>query len=107
MKKSDLRTGMIVTLRNKESYYVMLNTGLSGNQADVLVHKVGNCTGWMPVCQYDDDLLYHDDPDGIFPSASEEDDRPWDIMQVNACREAAYLFLPSNHYRPIWKREEE
>lgn len=113
MKKSDLRTGMLVTLRNKNSYYVMLNTGISGNQADVLIHKVGNDIGWMPLCQYDSDLLYHDDPYEIFPSASElvypcpEDDRLWDIMQVDACREAVYLFQPSNHYRTIWKREEE
>lgn len=107
MKKSDLRTGMFVTLRNKESYYIMLGTGLGFTQDDVLVHKVGSGTGWMPLCQYDNDMLYHDDPDGIFPSASEEDDRLWDIMRVDACREAAYLFQPSNHYRTIWKREEE
>jgi len=107
MKKSDLRTGMLVTLRNKESYYVMLGTGLGFTQDDVLVHRVGSDTGWMPLCQYDSDLLYHDDPNEILPSASEEDDRPWDIMQVDACREAAYLFQPSNHYRTIWKREEE
>lgn len=105
MKKSDLRTGMLVTLRNKESYYVMLNTGLSDNKEDVLVHKVGNCTGWMPLCQYDNDLLYHDDPDGIFPSESEEDDGSWDIMQVDACQEAVDLFRSSCYYK-IWTREE-
>lgn len=106
MKKSDLRTGMIVSLRNGESYYVMLNTGFTWHdQNDVLVHKVVYETGWMPLCQYNEDLTYHDDPDSILPSASEEEDRLWDIVQVDACREAVYLFQP-NHYHTIWTREE-
>lgn len=106
MKKSDLHTGMIVTLRNGESYYVMLNTGFTwSDQQDVLVHKVLHETGWMPLARYTDDLDYHDDPDSFFPSSSEEDDKLWDIVQVDACREAVYLFQ-ANNYHTIWTREE-
>lgn len=106
MNKSNLRTGMLVRLRNHETYYVMLGTGFQWpDQHDVLVHRVGNDTGWMPLSCYAADLTFHDDsPDALFPHPSEAD-REWDIMQVYACREAAYLFQP-NHYRTIWTREE-
>ena len=106
MNKSDLRTGMHVTLRNDNTYYVMLCTGLSGEQENVLVHKVGYDTGWMPLSQYDKDMRFHDIPDGPLPQASEEDDRQWDIMKVDACRQAADLFMKQDRYRTIWKREE-
>lgn len=106
MKKSDLRTGMIVTLRNGETYHVLLHTGFGGRQEDVLVHKVGTDTGWMPLCQYDDDMKFHDDyDDAIFPG-DPEDDPYWDIMQVQAVREAAYV-LTSRHFKTIWERKEE
>lgn len=103
MKKSELRTGMQVTLRNKETYYVILNTGLAFDQGDVLVHKVGGDTGWMPLCQYDSDMCFHDRPDDILPSSSEDDERLWDIVKVESVREAAYLFM-SRHYHTIWER---
>lgn len=107
MKKSDLRTGMRVTLRNGETYYVMLNTGLSADQGDVLIHKVGHDTGWMPICQYDDDMFFHDDPDPIFPFnlAEDNDEREWDIMKVETVCMAAALVVPS-HYKTAWTREE-
>ena len=106
MKKSDLRTGMIVTLRNGESYHVLLHTGFGGTQEDVLVHKVGMDTGWMPLCQYDEDLKYHDtDADSIVPY-DPETDPDWDIMQVKAVREAAYV-LTSRHFKTVWERKEE
>ena len=103
MNKSDLRSGMLVTLRNNDTYYVMLNTGLLGNQADVLVHKVGDGTGWMPLRDYAEDMTHHSDPDDIFPSTPEED-RMWDIMQVSVPRSAAYL-CDRRYYRSIWTRE--
>lgn len=106
MKKSDLRTGMLVTLRNKESYYVMLNTGLGREQENVLVHKVGKDTGWMPLSGYDEDMFFHDEPDDIIPSAFEEDHREWDIVRVYGCTEAAWLYCRET-YKLVWEREEE
>ena len=107
MKKSDLRTGMRVTLRNGETYYVMLNTGLSSDQGDVLIHKVGHDTGWMPLCQYDDDMLFHDDPDSVFPFDLIQDnhEQEWDIMKVETVYMAAALFMQS-YYKTTWTREE-
>ena len=104
MKKSDLRSGMLVTLRNSETYYVMLNTGMLGSQADVLVHKVGHDTGWMSLRDYAEDMTHHDDPDAIFPNTPEED-QMWDIMKVEATTHAGYLCM-SHYYKTIWTREE-
>ena len=102
MNKSDLRTGMLVTLRNNNTYYVMLDTGLTRYYLnDVLVHRVGHETGWLSLMNYNDDLTYYDDP------GDPDEDRMWDIVQVDACSNAAYLFLPQGNYRTIWKREEE
>lgn len=102
MNKSDLRSGMLVTLRNNETYYVMLNTGLWGRMNDVLCHKVGDDTGWMPLSDYAEDLTHHDDPDAIFPNTPEED-RMWDIVQVAMCSTASAL-CTRKHYKTIWTR---
>lgn len=104
MKKSDLRTGMFVTVRNGNHYYVMLNTGMGGEMENVLVHKVGKNTGWMPLSSYDEDMLFHDEPDDILPSPSEEDDHAWDIVRVDGCTEAAWLYCRET-YKLIWKRK--
>lgn len=106
MKKSDLRTGMLVTLRNGNAYYVMLGTGLGGEQENVLIHKVGKDTGWMSLRNYDDNLLFHDIDDGILPVNSEEEDREWDIVRVDVCSQAASLCCPSQ-YRVAWQRSDE
>lgn len=107
MNKSDLRTGMRVTLRNCESYYVMLNTGLRGEQENVLIHKIGKDTGWLPLNRYADDMSYHDDDDDdpIFPHDPEYD-KCWDIVKVDAVDEAAYLTMVCN-YRTVWERKEK
>lgn len=106
MKKSDLRTGMLVTIRNGDNYYVTLNTGLGGKQENVLVHKVGKDTGCLSLRCYDVNLLFHDIDDGILPLNSEEDDREWDIVKVEACSWAASLYCP-NQYRVVWERSDE
>lgn len=101
MMKSDLRSGMLVTLRNKNTYYVMLNTGLVGDQNDVLVNKVNGLIGWMPLRNYDEDMQYHDDPDLPFPN-TEDEDRSWDIVQVEAVYHASSL-CERKYYKTIWK----
>lgn len=105
MTKSDLRTGMIATLRNGEEYYVMLHTGLFGRQDSVLVHRVGDDMGWMPLALYDEDMTFHDDPDGVIPGTPDLD-REWDIMAVDAVRNVTQLFTGSN-YKTIWMRKED
>ena len=106
MKKSDLRTGMLVTIRNGDHYYVAMNTGFGGEQENVLVHKVGKDTGWLALRNYDDNLLFHDIDDDILPTNSEEGDREWDIIRVDTCSRAASLYCP-NQYRVVWERGEE
>lgn len=105
MKKSDLRTGMRVTLRNGRTYYVMLSTDLAHDQKDVLVRKVGDGTGWMSLCQYDSDMCYHEEPDDTLPSIPEKNDRMWDIVKVESVRKAGSLFMPQD-YLIIWERKE-
>ena len=105
MTKSELRTGMIVTLRNGENYYVMLNTGLFfKREQDILIHKVGRDMGWMSLSNYREDLTHHSDPDDIFPLTPEED-RMWDIVQVESCNSPCHI-CTGNHYVITWKRED-
>lgn len=103
MNKSDLRTGMLVTLRNNENYYVMLNTGTSGDMEGVLVHRIGQDTGWMSLREYTDDMTHHTDPDDIFPSTPEED-RMWDIVRVECVRHACELY-DTRRYKTLWERK--
>lgn len=105
MKKSDLRSGMLVTLRNSKAYYVMLNTGFTGDQADVLVRYADGETRFMPLSEYDEDMTFHEDPDHIFPNTPEED-REWDIVMIEGTVSACWIFMMS-HYRILWKREED
>ena len=110
MTKGDLRSGMLVTLRNNENYYVMLNTGLSGDQADVLVHRItDDDTGWMSLRTYCEDMTYHDDdPDDIFAdilAPNPEMDRQWDIVKVSAPINACDI-CTRKHYKTIWERND-
>lgn len=103
MTKSDLRTGMRVTLRNGESYYVLLNTGLLGMN-DVLVHRLSEDTGCVTLRKYAEDLTHHDDPDDIFPNTPEED-RMLDIVKVSGTCHPS-LLCNGKKYRVIWERED-
>lgn len=106
MNKSDLRSGMMVTLRNGTHYMVLLSTGMTGDMEDVLIRKVGSDTSWMPLSDYDDDLTFSDsEPDDIFDLVETNDDAEWDIMTVSSVRQAAYIGLPL-YYKTIWTREE-
>ena len=103
MKKSELRTGMRVTLRNNETYYVMLKAGRIKGQEDFLIHKVGRETGWMPLWMYsEDNLTFHDSDEDILPSDTILD-AEWDIMKVETFNGATEMFMPS-HYKTIWER---
>lgn len=104
MNKSDLRTGMFVTLRNNESYYVMLNTGVFGDQQGIMVHRIGQDTGWMSLNSYAEDMTHRSDPDDIFPLTPEED-RMWDIVRVEGVRHACELY-DSRKYKTLWERND-
>ena len=104
MNKSDLRTGMFVTLRNNESYYVMLNTGLIGDQEGIMVHRIGQDTGWLSLRDYADDMTHHADPDDIFQFTAEED-RMWDIIRVEGVRHTCELY-DSRKYKTLWERND-
>ena len=103
MNKSDLRTGMLVTLRNNENYYVMLNTGVFGDMEGVLVHRIGQDTGWMSLRDYANDLTYRSDPDDIFPSTQEEDSM-WDVVRIEGVRSACELY-DTRRYKTLWERK--
>lgn len=68
MKKSDLRTGMIVELRNGKRYVVLLHTGLGDEQENILRNKMG----WEPLSKYDEDM-YHK---GSLSTSG------WDIVRI-------------------------
>ena len=105
MKKSDLRTGMIVTLCNGEYYYVMLNATHPHSGCDILVHRYGDSIGWMPLERYDDNLCYHDDPDGIFPPDTPENQAKWDIAKVEEAADILWLFSSrTDKHKTIWER---
>lgn len=110
MNKSDLRTGMLVTLRNKEQYYVMLNTGFYSKANDILLKRYGKSEiGWMSLADYTDTLEYHSDPDDIFADLlpferTQELDRMWDIVSVAAVHGPTDLCI-TDRYETIWHRE--
>lgn len=106
MNKSDLRTGMMVTLRNGGTFYILLNTGMLGEMNDVLVRRSGNDMGWMPLRNYSEDLRHHDAPGHIFDEdlLPDETDRDWDIMEVYAVKAPCYIGIRSR-YKLHWKRD--
>ena len=109
MKKSDLRSGMFVTLRNGECYYVILNATHPVSGADILVRRDHGDLFWMPLSHYDNDLCYHDDPDDMLveilgPSSAEEQ-AEWDIVSVEAPKDITVMFSPKDStYKTIYER---
>ena len=82
-KKSDLKTGMKVTLRNGDEYIVLLNaTHKYTNHKNILVgYKNCNCCDWIPLNEYDEDLTYSNKVSKFF-----------DIVNVEECEHLGYLF---------------
>jgi len=85
MKKSDLKTGMVVQLRNEKRYMVLLGTGIGGKCENVLR---GNNGCWMPLCEYNEQMLCapdHENDDFILDNFDDAKiDRMYDIMKVYA-----------------------
>jgi hypothetical protein len=93
MKKSDLRTGMRVTLKNGRSFIVLLNfKHVYDKTTDILLSSEGN-TSWNCLSYYNDDLTHHD-YDGD------------DIVKVEVPEHAYALFNKSYRYQCVWERTE-
>jgi len=98
MKKSDLKTGMMVVTRDGDEYMVMLGVsyaGLTSDSCDVIVSK----DGWIPLCNYSDDLNL------------KEDGMPeFNIVAVYLPLRAASLWrkdiAKDRSWKCVWKREE-
>lgn len=95
MTKADLKTGMIVILRNEQEYMVMLNSthNYSIGHNDVLVGLGHN---WLTLRDYNKNMLL-------------ESDNEYDIMEVYKVTHP-YAFTDFNYEKDkrilLWKREE-
>ncbi|MBR6982169.1 MAG: hypothetical protein IKH75_01325 [Ruminococcus sp.] len=61
MTPKDLKTGMVVEIRQYRSkYLVMRDTGLLGKENDIMVcfYEKHRYAGWMPLSSYHDDMTY-------------------------------------------------
>lgn len=99
MKKSDLKTGMMVVTRDNGEYMVMLNVEyaaiISNEPQNVIVSK----SGWMPLDNYSDDF-----------DLKEKNMSELDIVAVYSPIMPASLWrknpLHNNSWKRVWKREE-
>ena len=99
MKKSDLKTGMMVVTRDKHKYMVMLNVEYDATRKmiespNVIVSE----DGWIPLSKYSDDLKVYSQFDNL------------DIVEVYAPLMTASLWRKKlsdkNDWKCVWKREE-
>lgn len=94
MKKSDLKTGMVVETRNNAHFLVMLNPDCEDRE---LIDFKG---GFMPLCDYDDDLT------------ATNGDTEWDIVKVYQL-DASICFIIENAAtamygsKVLWERPTE
>jgi len=108
MQKSDLKTGMLVALRNGSEYYVMLGARIDGI-TDLLVSRYEDHTlGHISLDDYDDDMHYHYNypygGDFLDKYHNPENDPQWDIVRVDSVSCAVELFARHN-YKSIWQEE--
>lgn len=74
MTLDDLKTGMIVTLRNGYEYTVIRDRVADGlTDSDIMVRIDDEDRGWMKVADYNMNLTYH---------TIDDDEREWDIVKV-------------------------
>lgn len=92
MKKSDLKTGMVVEIRNGEKYLVMLNPDCKDKE---LINFKG---GYMPLSNYNNELML------------KKFNKGFDIVKVYSVGSSIYWLLSDKErmeFKLIWKREEE
>ena len=90
MKKSDLKTGMVVELRNGDKYLVMLNPDCEGRE---LIRFNG---GYMSLNAYDNELML------------KKLNENFDIVKVYSAEGSICWLLGDKElvkFKPIWERE--
>lgn len=97
MKKSDLKTGMMVVARNNVKYMVMLNVEYTDTwlkPQNVIVSK----DGWMPLSRYSDDLKVDNAPELDIVAVCSP------LTTASLCRKD---ISDSDSWECVWKREEQ
>ena len=94
-KKSDLKTGMKVTLRNGKEYIVLLNAiHIFSDDTDLLIGlhtNEGECS-WLLLDDYTEDLLDKDSWSNCF-----------DIVKVEMCEHLGFLFSTELNFKEVTK----
>ena len=93
MKKSDLKTGMVVETRNGEKYLVMLNTDYKDME---LINFKG---GYLPLYYYNSELIFAEQPF-----------REFDIVKAYLVENSIRWLLSNKErmeFKLIWERKEE
>ncbi len=107
MKKSDLKTGMIVTTRMGERYVVLRDTLLEGVEKDILISLGIRIPGsWMPLSSYNEDMeCFYDEDDNLFEYENEYPFKDFDIVIVEQPLNAAAITANISSFRKtIWTR---
>lgn len=92
MKKSDLKTGMVVETRNGEKYLVMLNPDCKDRE---LINFKG---GYMPLYNYNNELML------------KKFNKGFDIVKVYSVGSSICWLLGDKEqmeFKLLWEREEE
>ena len=113
MKKSELKTNMLVEMRDGNKYLVKKDLPTGGliykDESDLFV---GEIEGFMSFCEYSEDLLCYDDElnQMFYDYGRDEIAENYDIMKVyTPCK--VYAFTPEgefnlDNYKLLWAREE-
>lgn len=111
MKKSELKTNMLVEMRNGSRYLVKKDLPAIGssNESDLFIDEV---KGFMSFSEYSEDLLCYDDDINqmFYDYGRDEIAEGYDIIKIyTPCTN--YAFYPGyefnlNNYDLLWAREE-
>lgn len=92
MQKSDLKTGMVVQVRNGDKYLVLLD-----NPDEPNMNLIGFDGGFLQLVTYDDDMI------------AQSKYRAFDIMSVYTLQSSIQNLLTKSHlqYKLLWERKKE
>ena len=95
MKKSNLRTGHVVTLRNGDSYMVFRNC-MYHNAKDIIVNKNNS---WFYLNDFNEDLTFNDEEAWCIKP------HIWDIVKVETTSHPYALVKEFGTNKTVWKEE--
>lgn len=101
IKKSELKTGLIVTTRAGEEYMVFMNvkTGYTGDGKYDVIVNIRDSDRWNNLDSYDEDLTYHGITSGRYAE--------WDIVKVEMYDHPCALLNKEEFPRTLlWERED-